>query len=220
VTSSVGPQNLLTCFLCAINMQERASLPWYDRPLMEAQGVGIAVAGVGAFVPGYTIVASSLHVSSVQSLPKAMQGAFDEFVSTVVDKVQAYYGEVTLFEHGSCGDTQRRRSACIEHAHIQILPGSYSLTSLGLRIATFASIAEFLRAEGIDGGYLMYREPGGPVCYAEDVGVSQFFRRHIARRLGVDEEWDYALFPRWDSVRRTHETLRTMSHVVADIQVP
>jgi hypothetical protein len=55
-------------------------------------------------------------------------------------------------------------------------------------------------------GYLMYREPGGLVQYSSDVGVSQYFRRHIARMLGCPDDWDYALFPQWENIRATQET--------------
>jgi hypothetical protein len=49
----------------------------------------------------------------------------------------------------------------------------------------------------------MYREPGGPVQYSPDAGISQYFRRHIARMLGRPDDWDYALFPHWDNIRTT-----------------
>ena len=49
----------------------------------------------------------------------------------------------------------------------------------------------------------MYREPGGLVQYSPDEGVSQYFRRHIARMLGRPDDWDYALFPQWENIRAT-----------------
>jgi hypothetical protein len=36
-----------------------------------------------------------------------------------------------------------------------------------------------------------------------DIGVSQYFRRVIAKQLGRPSEWDYAVFPRWENVRAT-----------------
>jgi diadenosine tetraphosphate (Ap4A) HIT family hydrolase len=207
VVNSIGSQSFPTCLFCAIVLEDRASLPWYDQPLMEAQGIALAVAGIGAFVPGYTLVATSTHVRSTQNLARARQPKFNEFLTIVIQRVEAHFGPVTVFEHGSCGDSRNRSSACIEHAHIQIIPGNYSFASLGLTVSTFRSFADFLSSTNINEGYLMYREPGGPICYATDVGMSQFFRRHIARHLGIDEEWDYALFPRWGFVRQTLDVI-------------
>jgi hypothetical protein len=74
---------------------------------------------------------------------------------------------------------------------------------LRLPVQEFGSLAEFSEAPAdykLD-GYLMYREPGGPVCYSRDLGVSQYFRRHIAAMRGSPDDWDYALFPHLDNIR-------------------
>lgn len=197
------------CFFCASYGETEADLAWYDRPLLKEDGVGVAIPGVGAFVPGYVLVSPARHESSVRDLPANLATGFIDLVQAVTERVESAFGPATIFEHGSCRDEERRRSACITHSHVHILPGSYSFDSLGLPVKVFGDLSEVMKEKKPEraDGYLMYREPGGPVCYAPDAGVSQYFRRHIARVLGRPDEWDYAVFPRWLNVRATRDML-------------
>lgn len=193
------------CLFCRVYAADDHDLPWYDRPLIRQRAVGVAVCAVGAFVPGYVLISPAQHESSVQALAPEAAPSFLAFVDRVVGAVERMYGPSTLFEHGSCRAEERRRSACITHSHIHVVPGAYSFNLLGLPVrplGTLAGLVDIPAVERAD-GYLMYREPGGLVQYSPDAGISQYFRRHIARMIGRPDEWDYALFPQWDNVRIT-----------------
>ncbi|GGM05263.1 hypothetical protein GCM10007977_002980 [Dactylosporangium sucinum] len=191
------------CLFCSVNHESDEALEWYDRPIVREPGVGVAITALGSFVPGYLLVAPAWHLSSVQGLPMSVVSGFIDFLTQVVDHVEAAFGPCTVFEHGSCRSSERRRSACLTHAHAHVIPGRYSLGSLRLPVRVFDDFAAFAALPVQDrlDGYLMYREPDGPVCYAEDLGVSQYFRRHIAATLGAADDWDYAVFPHWDNMR-------------------
>jgi len=60
--------------------------------------------------------------------------------------------------------------------------------------------------------YLLLAEPGRTVQYFADPGVSQYFRRKIAARMGSPDEWDYLLFPRMHNVE---QTMRALNRQVA-----
>jgi hypothetical protein len=158
-------------------------------------------------------------MSSVQGLPPNAARDFAAFVSVVVERVKSTYGPVTIFEHGSCRSEERRRSACLTHSHIHIIPGKYSFDTLGLPAKMYGQLSDIWKepASKRADGYLMYREPGGPIFYAPDVGVSQYFRRHIARVLGCPDEWDYAVFPRWRNVRDTQTELALDHHKTSNL---
>lgn len=209
--------NVSDCLFCAAYGATATDLPWYDRPLVRRPDVGVTIAGVGAFVPGYVLVAPAEHKSSMQGLPPPEGRRFVEFVHAVVRCVESRFGPATIFEHGSCRSEERRRSACITHSHIHVIPGRYSFDMLGLDKREYAELVDLVEVPRLQraDGYLMYREPGRPVCYAPDMGVSQFFRRHIARVLGVAEEWDYALYPRWEHVRITQSELAKTASLTA-----
>lgn len=195
------------CLFCQVYAADDQELPWYDRPLIRQDEVGVAMCAIGAFVPGYVLISPAQHESSVQALAAEAVPDFLTFVDRVVDAVEQTYGPSTLFEHGSCRAEERQRSACITHSHIHVLPGAYSFNLLRLPIRSLGTLAGLVNlppAERAD-GYLMYREPGGLVQYSPDAGVSQYFRRHIARMLGRPDDWDYALFPQWENIRATQD---------------
>jgi len=205
------------CPFCSACTEADDALPWYDEPLFREPGGAVAIAAVGALVPGYLLAAPRCHVPSLRRLPRADAALFLQFIDDVRNRIEARFGPTTLFEHGSCVHESRRRSACLVHSHIHLVPGHYSLAGLGLVVDEYSTLTEAVdRSPGdaVD-GYLLYQEPGGAVCLASDPGVSQFFRRHIAQVLGQPDEWDYAMFPRWENVRRTHEWIRCEQHGAA-----
>jgi diadenosine tetraphosphate (Ap4A) HIT family hydrolase len=193
------------CFFCAAYLGD--DVPWYDRPLMTRPDVGLVLAAVGALVPGYVLVAPAVHEVSVQRLAAERAAEFVDFLSLVISQVERRFGPTTIFEHGSCGSVDGRRSACIAHSHVHLVPGRHDLDALRLPTRTLDGLSGLVTMAPADrfDGYLMYQEPGGPVCYTSDAHVSQYFRRHIAHHLGRSDEWDYVLFPEWDNVRATQE---------------
>src|SRR5690349_2147140 len=151
------------CLFCQVYAADDQDLPWYDRPLIRQDKVGVAVCAVGAFVPGYVLISPAQHESSVQALAARAAPAFLAFVDRVVEIVERMYGPSTLFEHGSCRAEERRRSACITHSHIHVVPGAYSFTLLGLPVRSLGTLAGLVNVPAVEraDGYLMYREPGG-----------------------------------------------------------
>jgi len=190
------------CLFCIIQSVPAENLPWYDRPLARVPGVGGVIAGLGAFVPGYVLVFPEQHVESALRIRQETSDAFEDLIQRTVAAIQSAFGPPTLFEHGSCPKEGVRRSACLDHAHIHILPGSYDLrsnvTSRG------GSPDRSVNERTVDGaGYLFLHEPMTRPVYGHDPGMSQFFRRQIATTLGMPDEWDYLLFPRLENVLQT-----------------
>jgi hypothetical protein len=146
-----------------------------------------------------------MHTRSIRDLPPGARDELLRLLEHVRSHIGRIFGPATIFEHGSCQAFDGRRSACVAHSHVHVIPGKYGFDRLKLNFTAFASLQAMLAAaDGCPGaGYLMYQEPGGQVHYAADPGISQFFRRHIAMVLGEPDTWDYAAVPRWDNVRAT-----------------
>jgi len=186
---------------------------WHDRPLLLEEGVGAVVAGVGAFLPGYVLVAPSQHVAALSGIPEPSRDAFVRFLLGFVDDMESGLGEVSVWEHGG-SSTDARSSACVFHAHLHVMPGRFNpprdIPASGIEYRD--GLAEFLHdsRRWLDRPYLLFGQPGGPCWVATDLGVSQYFRRHIARVLDLDEEWDYAAAPRYDVVRSTVDLVQRL----------
>ncbi|WP_067991066.1 hypothetical protein [Nocardia pseudobrasiliensis] len=183
------------CFLCGILLGASTALPWHDRILMSLEGVGYAVCALGALAPGHVLVVPEEHWTSTSTI---FEGAcaFSVFAMQVLGRVEAIFGPTTVFEHGTCpGDV--RRSACVTHAHLQLIPGIFSLATLAHERPrrSLPSLTDFIGSGREPSGYVMYQEPGSAVHFMADPQISQIVRRHIAAKLGHPFEWDYLTFP-------------------------
>jgi diadenosine tetraphosphate (Ap4A) HIT family hydrolase len=191
------------CLFCQVLRVSSDELPWHDKILARAPDVGAVIAGLGAFVPGYVLVFPEEHTES--TLRVSLRERFLEFADRTVSRVTAVFGPATIFEHGSCTAPGARRSACLEHAHLHVLPGSYKLAGSMQQwpVKVLDNIGYALKGSQLSEGYLYLREPSGAVWYAPDPRVSQYFRRKVAAYLNTPDEWDYLMFPRLDNVRET-----------------
>jgi diadenosine tetraphosphate (Ap4A) HIT family hydrolase len=194
------------CLFCRIARGDATA--WYDVALFRRPGVGLAIAGVGAFVPGYLLVAPEAHVGTSISLGDPAYAEFRSFLWEIRRDLERIVGATTLYEHGSCA-VGRARSACIYHAHIHLMPGRYDVWADTSTSASkvFGSLEKFRAEWGRGTPYVLAEErvaTGLVVVRAmPDIGLPQYFRRVIAKQLGRPSEWDYAVFPRWENVRAT-----------------
>lgn len=204
MTSSANDSDCLFCQVVSVPWKR---LRWFDRPLAYVPGIGGVIAGLGAFVPGYVLVFPEQHIESVLQVPRDIAVPFSDLLQRTVDAVRSTFGPPTLFEHGSCSRKDIRRSACLDHAHVHVLPGSYDLNSHVVDVVRHLPDISDSKALGCS-GYLFLKEPMAAPVYGPDPGVSQFFRRHIARTLGMADAWDYLLFPRMENVSKTINQLK------------
>jgi len=117
------------------------------------------------------------------------------------------HGDYLIFEHGT-PPGGGSRGACIEHAHLHMLPTETlmfdQLTSAldWQPISEFKNLASFRRAGyaylGIKGSHYVYPKP--------DIG-SQWIRRQVCAALGRDD-WDWALTESGLDLRTTLEGAR------------
>lgn len=180
---------------------------WFNRPVAHLDECAMAVPSLGCLVPGYLLVMPFTHVTSTCGLPEAVKPKFASFVIEVVAQLRSVYGmPVTMFEHGGCSSPYESRSACVNHAHLHLVPGNYGLKSEAPEKTTkHSSFGDFLESDGPDSPYLMLQDPCGPIVSFADQPTPQFFRRVVAARLGMPECWDYALYPFFDNIERTYK---------------
>src|SRR5271170_4110402 len=189
------------CEFCSPSLRSE----WFNRPVAVDEDHAIAVPSLGSFIPGYLLVLPLAHVTASCRIPANDKVRFASFVHKLASQLTSLYEtQVTIFEHGACLSNSRPQSACVDHAHVHLVPGNYDLSAEApSQVYKHDSFAEFLEMKQSD-SYLMLQDPAGPILSFDDKPTSQFFRRIVARRLGIPDYWDYAMFPFAENVRRTY----------------
>lgn len=181
-------------------------MEWFNRPVAIDEGHAIAVPSLGSFRPGYLLAVPIPHVTASCRIPASDKARFASFINGLISQLRSLYGtQVTIFEHGACLSDQEHQSACVNHAHVHLIPGHYDLTTEAPSgVYKHDSLIEFLEEEQ-DDSYLMLQDPEGPLLSFKDKPMSQFFRRIIAQRMGMPDCWDYAMSPFSENIRQTYK---------------
>jgi hypothetical protein len=191
-------ENESECFLCRISTGTM-DIPWSDRPLWLDPRFGLLVPGLGGLTPGYVLLAPMDHhpsLGAASHLPDSRKHGFPNFVHEVLAFLRARMGPLTYWEHGGGGAPEERRSSCVDHAHLHVVPGRLDLPCPPDHMV-FPGITEALTALAAsripaDPYLLMGQSPG--LCFVgRDVGISQYYRREWAKILDKADEWDYIL---------------------------
>ena len=180
-----------------------------------------ALVSVGALAPGWSLVCPVEHQLN---MGKHYQNSeFWDFTSTVENAVHQKYGDVCLFEHGARFD-ESPTSCGTGHAHLHLVPLAFSLTVEALRFdqekhwqpCSMTEIQE--RSGGREYLFVSDRfkrdQTSGLISILNE-GISQFFRRVIANRLGMGEFYDYKRYPMLEVAEASAEQLRTHVSAVA-----
>jgi hypothetical protein len=193
------------CFLC-----ELASSPGEvraaDRIIWLDPRAGLVAPSKGSLDWGSVLVAPLGHYTSLRA---AFQDRpqFRTFLSAVMTFLTERLGPITFWEHGSGGVENSPRSACVTHAHLNCIRGEIPLPPPP-QAAEFGTLSAALEpAHDPSTGYLLMGHSPGSVVVGEDVGVSQHYRRHWARIVGMPDRWDYMLVDDEDLTRRTVQSL-------------
>jgi diadenosine tetraphosphate (Ap4A) HIT family hydrolase len=196
----------MSCFLCQSG-QATSDLKWHDRPLWLDPRAGLAVAGLGGYVPGYVLIAPIAHHVSLRAAAAATGETFIGFVLEVASYLQDCFGPLTFWEHGGRSGTRTRRSACVEHAHLHVTPGSLDLPAPSVATEYPALQQALAAADEVTEGYLLLGWTGRPVFVGADPARPQYYRQQWARLIGRPDEWDYLLC---EDARITRATIETV----------
>lgn len=171
--------------------------PW-DTPITETPHF-VVVPTKGPLVPGWLLIVPRVHIWSLRETKFTSElNALIEWTTSVVAH---RYGPPTLFEHGAaeCGTT----FGCgIDHAHLHIVPLSFSLRVATRIFAPDISWRESIHApwevSSTQEAYLAFREPGCSLwrIATPETPPRQFFRQVLASSLKLADAYDYDEHPR------------------------
>lgn len=198
------------CRLCAIAKGSHNNE--FDQPLFEMKS-HFAVASIGGFIPGWSLLCTRAHVFSTAMSPEREDyfNALDLLCAAVARE----YGRVVVFEHGAT--TEGSLTSCgTSHAHIHVVPFSGSLSALALKDESLTW--EALRLEELSDRYSgseylfladRYSGKQSEGWFAElRQPKSQYFRRLLANYSGSPDLSDYRTSPLADQAIATRRRLQ------------
>lgn len=166
------------------------------------------LADLSPLTEGHLLVVPTQHHLNFSQFTAARPGELSALTERLAPPYRALYGDISYLEHGSSSDM--RRSACINHAHLHVLPiRADELISVmrndGLDEVPLDHIEDL--AERVDEDVPYYLASDTRSAWMFGVGKpmpKQYLRSVAARLLGLEEgTWDWATYIRHDVCRRT-----------------
>lgn len=195
----------MDCLFCSIQEMSNPSNP-EDEIFDESENF-YAKAALGHFVFGYTLIISKEHFPSFAYVPEQQFSELEAFRDDVLDKLHNLCPHpITIMEHGALSRCQRG-GACIDHAHLHLMPLAadlYPVLSERFSFADLGSISEVRRFKDAQVPYLYYQREGlggHGVGLTQDV-PSQMLRQIACQALGTPELWDWRDRPLRDVLQR------------------
>lgn len=186
------------------------SSSYFDQPVAESTSF-LAVPSLGALVPGWLLLVPKNESACLAHLTPSQALELKVFAARLTEKVGSIYGPVVQFEHGATSSGSA--TGCgVDHAHLHLVPidhnafkASVAEEGRKLDLRWFAGDLPTQASDELD--YLWY-SVGLETRFAYPAHpVSQFFRRCVARALGVPDVWNYREYPQHDVVKSTIEAL-------------
>ncbi len=195
----------MDCLFCSI--QETSNPPNPEDEIIDESENFYAKAALGHFVFGYTLIISKEHLLSFAHLPEYLFPELEAFRDNILDKLHNICrNPISIMEHGAINRC-RRGGACIDHAHLHLMPLALDLFPILSKRFSFGeleSIHELRRFKETQTPYLYYQREGlrgHGVMLAQDV-PSQLLRRIACQSLDQPELWDWRVKPLRDVLKQ------------------
>lgn len=175
-----------------------------------------AIPSIGALVPGHILILPKGHYFNVAAIPDEALQDLENLAIKCYGTVERVFGApVIAFEHGSF-DGSTRSGACLEHAHLHILPLLSSMRPPEfegrLRWHRVAEDEDLVisarRILSVGKSYMSLWD--GDAWWLADASQaqSQDMRKAVAQAIGSPDRWDWALFPNVEEIEATINSLR------------
>lgn len=172
----------------------------------------VVLAGLGAIKAGYTLIVPKKHVRSFSLLSRSDASEAQQLKDLIVGLVKSKFSEPIVFEHGSGGE-KMSAGACIDHAHLHVVPTKADLYSklkqeFGDRpIKHLADLTDLSRQKQ---RYLYYERNGEGHAFIVNKNLpAQYVRRLVASAEGKPDEWDWYAFLEKQNLIQTVKELGT-----------
>lgn len=175
-------------------------MPQADRSrILEETRHWVIIPTIGPLAPGHVMLVPRGHYYSVLNCPKEILLECQQLLDKCASRLYKIYRQnVLVFEHGSTSEQQKICGACIDHAHLHVVPGPLKFISSAMSgFHGWQDGSSLLDLRSYTHGYA-YMLVGNPlrtphywVRRCSETMPSQFLRRILAGELGNHEEWDW-----------------------------
>jgi ATP adenylyltransferase len=205
------------CCLCS-NVASGAAQEW-NRPLLESRNF-VVLPSVGSLVEGWLLIVPRDHHISMGALPDLLADEMRSLKHRLASRLRLLYGELCAFEHGPAR-LERRVGCGVDHAHLHIVPVAFDLADaaapfLPSDVSWAQGGWDQCRAAYLSGkDYLYLEQPIGVGRIAvHDSFGSQVFRKAIAAKIGVPEQFNWREYPQ---PHIASQTVNSIHRVLTDI---
>jgi diadenosine tetraphosphate (Ap4A) HIT family hydrolase len=185
------------CIFCEISDGTAGPLP-ENLPFAQNR-VAYAKPALGSFVEGYSLIIAHEHVRSFSRMSPENLEAVDVFKNDVSNALMELYGcRVLVFEHGCGSSWNQRAGACIDHAHLHLIPIAVDIRDQLSQHFIPTSISRLSELPHIanGGAYLYLEDHHGSTLYPIDDSLpSQYIRQLVSRGAGCPRLWDWREHP-------------------------
>ena len=194
----------MNCLFCDLAVGPNLRRNPEDQFLAESPSFYVKPA-LGHFATGYVLINSRRHVPSAAFLTEHELVELELVKGVVAQRLeQIYHHKVIVFEHGEVNE-DHHPGCCFEHAHLHVVPLPEVIDDaldLDFHKVEVAKLVELTKLADDNTSYLLYEMRNG--CrHAFEVPSnlpSQFMRRKVCQKLGMDYEWDWAVSPFRDRI--------------------
>jgi len=153
---------------------------------------------IGALDATHVLLATVEHATAFSELPSALLARAESLLGLVRDRLDGR-APMVYFEHGSaCGALGGQ---CIDHAHMHCIRTTCDLARRVESLGPAVHLESLADIQRIVGPYLFARSGSGANLVVQPRSIpSQYIRREVCAELGIPDEWDWAVFPRWHNL--------------------
>jgi diadenosine tetraphosphate (Ap4A) HIT family hydrolase len=200
------------CRLC-YDVLLRSPVEAWNKPVFESPNFAV-LPSLGALVEGWLLLVPKKHFICMGALPDSLASEMQEMKHIISSILQRTYGQICAFEHGP--SAANLSVGCgVDHAHLHIVPLAFDLASVATSFLpenlhwSEAGLKECRAAFGRGEDYLYLEQPiaaGRIATHQEFEG--QLFRRAIAERIGVPNQFNWRDYPQLPKVSATIDKVR------------
>ncbi|GKS59809.1 hypothetical protein YTPLAS18_33360 [Nitrospira sp.] len=208
------------CRLCS-ELESQTSV--WNKPLFESPNF-VALPSLGSLVEGWLLLVPKRHFISFGAIPESFLPEILEIKQFLFNLLVQHYGTAAAFEHGPY--MASRSVGCgVDHAHLHLVPIRFNLAQAVLPYLPsdanweVADLTHCRIAHATGEDYLYLEQPigSGRITTHHDFG-SQLFRKAIAARLGMENQYNWREHHQLPTVLTTIKRLQTLSTFQASDQ--